>query len=362
MRLIANSTSPASWLAAPLLMAATGCAASGYHVGGPQDVLPSLAATAPRKLLPSPSDEGTPDITVIRNERGCTATITPSWKRRAETEISKMLNTGYASFPIDRNQLVAGVMTTFFGEPASTICTALTAPSGATRENHIELREKYKSSSLGEAEGDQRGVITRRISAAHQCPSHFDWSSASAYHGVHQCHQVLNKIGTAGIPVSLFAIEIPPHDALNYLDAPTVAPFHTRYANSGPIICGEGPGYYDSYHSLYVSPLWSNLNFIVRTQVNDHWITSSMLHTCSTTSGQTFTADDLMFVFSMRLFLGAKTVINGTPSEKTFVISSAAAASDSWAASLLPKNLPYHRLIASEYVKRVVLEAAANGW
>lgn len=340
--------------AAPMLIASAGCAAAGYPAGGMAGRLPRMVEATP------PAARSETDVVIIRENGACTAMARDSWVSAARERIATAVRTAYAELPVNHDALSAEAGDVLLSEES--ICATMTRPSGATRENHAELRERHTGSALSQEEARARGIAARLFSPRTLCAPGRDWSKAPGFIGVTSCDQVASKVARMGIPITLFAVDIDMTSAQRYLESPEVIPFLMRYTNEGPIPCGGNAGYRDSFHSLYVSPIWSALTFVERAYSTPGFSHCSLLPSCTATGGESYRANDLLFGFGMRVYLQAEVEIDGERKSKTLIAGSTAAASESWLAGLLPKDLPYERYLGSELVKKIVLEAAANGW
>lgn len=111
-----------------------------------------------------------------------------------------------------------------------------------------------------------------------------------------------------------------------------------------------------------MAALLPNLHFILRTFLGKGWAAWMQPRSCSNGNGKSFEAGDLQFSFGMRVFVPVVVSANGQLSEQTLILSTSAAGSASRLASLVPKDTPYQRLLATQCAQKVYLEARKNGW
>ncbi len=344
-----------AWMA-PLLIGGAGCASAGYPSGvtaGPLPRMQTSIATAASSLSEA-------DVVIIRQQGSCAAQVRDAWMTGARERIDRAIRTAYADLPIDHGTLSTEVGDALLSQRS--LCAAVANPSGGTRDNHAGLRRRYQETSLPQGEALSRGIAASLFSPKTRCDDGRDWSRVTGYIGISECGEIASKLQSLGIPFALFGVTIDPVSAQSYLQSSAVAPFFMRYTNSGPVACGEGAGYRDNYHSLYVSSVWSALTYIERSRWSEGDSSCSLIPSCTARNGERYEASDLLFGFGLRVYLKAEVEIDGERKPMTLIISSTAAASGSWLAGLLPRELPYERYLGSELVKKIVLEAAANGW
>ncbi|MFA4875164.1 MAG: hypothetical protein WC956_10925 [bacterium] len=304
---------------------------------------------------------GTPDVIITRNNGSTPACamqmglIAP----RAEALLHSGISRGFAEFPIDRARLFSDIVSTFL--TPQMLCTVLTTPSGATAANHNQLRDQYKGDSMTPAEALQRGVIARRLTLHTACPANYDWKNAPIYNNVDSCDDVTKELSD-GIPVTMYTVPMEAHLLQQRLETLSAAPFYSRYSNSGPVVCRGVPGSVDTYHSLYVSPIWADLDFVMRIFQGAAWSAWQLRKSCVGGDNKTYSYDDLMFDFGMRAYIPIEVQDGAATKSWTLVIGAVAAASNHPLAGLIPSSLPYHRYVGGEYTKEVLAQAWANGW
>ncbi len=282
-----------------------------------------------------------------------------AFMKKASALLATGISGGFGHFPIDRAALQSSMESTLLTRGA--ICAAVSRGSGATRANHNGMRKHYREGSLDEAAAQNVGMIARRIQVGAKCPAGYDFKRSGYYNDVDNCGEVTSKI-SAGVPASVYSLPMPPSRAMSYVNHPSAATLYTRYANAGPIACdGSTLTSGDSYHALYVSPVWADLDFIMHVDNGSDYTTWTLRRACSI-KGKSYSYDDLIFNFGMRIYVPIEVDWDGKRFTHTIVVSAVAAASNSWAAGLLPSDLPYHRWIAGEFAKKLLVESWYRGW
>jgi hypothetical protein len=343
-------------------LAFSGCYGSTVS-SGPYDLFPPTSSSVEARPTSSPnkasfSGSGV-DVVIERDGRPGCAVVSDGMYNRAEQLLARAIEEGFGHFPIDREAYRASVMKHFFAD--ASVCTALMGRTGATPANHNRLRAHYKQKAMDETEAAAKGLVAQRVPVRVSCPPGYNWSASPVYNGVASCDDVTSKIGP-GVPTALYALPLSPEKARHYLTHPSAPALYSRYSNGGPVMCdGYTKSVSDAVHSLYVSSLWSDLHFIMRTWEADGWSAWNLRRSCSI-NGTTYSYDDLIFDFGMRAYLPISVEIEGTSSTMTLIISGVAAASNSWAAGLLPDDLPYERWIGGEFAKKLLVEGWSQGW
>jgi hypothetical protein len=294
-----------------------------------------------------------PDVTVDGGR--CSADVN-RLRPRAEALLRNALQSDYRHFPVDRHDLIAKVLNALLTREA--ICAALTTPSGATSENHNDLRRVHQAGSVTEWEARRRGVISARVPLKSACPVSYDWYGSPLFIGAARCRDVTSKIDGERMPAMLYAVAEPAASAQAQLVTHAAAPFTNRYANGGPIPCGGG----DAFHALRVGRFLPNLQYVARLFAGTGWSAWTLRRSCSDERRQPAKASDLMFLFGMRIFVPVTVSIQGRRAEHTLVLSTSAAGPASKLATLVPKELPYRRLLSTHCAAKIYLEAKQNGW
>lgn len=315
---------------------------------------------APPLTSSSSADQEAPPDAVMKMGNGCSIyeAELKGIRERARGIIRKAASAGFGHFPIDRGDLVSRTVSLL---TAQAICRTLVTPSGANGINHNDLRNRYKAGSLAPAFAREHGVLATRIPLKASCPAGYDWQNSFFYSGARTCADVTGKIPDDGIPAAMYAVQMSAdrvHASLQDLGA---AFFYTRYGDFGPVQCGAGTNYVDTYNVIPVSSIWPNLKFVMRGMFGKNWTAWKLLRSCKKGS-QKLEASDLMFNFGIRVFIPLGVQVDGRREARTLVISQAAAASTSPLAGLLPANLAFHRFVGSEFAKKLFLEAKHNGW
>lgn len=362
MKTIPTTTSFAT---AACALAASGCLGSNV-ASGPYDLFPPISSgmndANGNDSLHSHADAAKlsdADVVIRSDAKPFCRANESALRTKADALLDKAIGKGFAPFPIEGDAYRASLVRTFFTEGA--ICTAFTHGTGATPENHNARRNHFKESAMSEAEAAEGGLVARRLPVRFSCPNNYDWRSSPVYNGVDSCDDVTSKIGP-GVPTAIYALPMPPEHARHYLTHPSAPALYSRYANKGPVMCdGHTKEVSDSFHSLYVSPLWSDLHFIMRIWDAEDFSAWNMRRSCSI-NGKNYAYDDLIFNFGMRVYLPVTVDIDGEARTMSLIVSGVAAASNSWVAGLLPADLPYERWVGGEFAKKILVESWANEW
>jgi len=306
------------------------------------------------------------DAVITGGENGMSCNIDDEQLAAIRNRARKMLwngiEAGYRHFPIDRKKLFSSIFSSVLTKKS--ICNTLTARSELTSENHNKLRNKYKTGSLSPKDAWQRGMTAHRLPIQMVCPEHNDWinSHSQFYNGAKNCKDVLNVSKNQTVPVVMYSIDQSPSHAQLHIAQSQNARLYTRYSNSGPIKCdSSGNGYVDHFHKTHISSFLPSLKYTLRSILGNGWAAWSLLRSCSA-NGKTHQTEHLMFSFGTRVMIPVKIEMNGVTTSRTLVITSIAAASNSFLAKLASTNFPYERLIGSEYAKKILLDAKAKGW
>lgn len=288
-------------------------------------------------------------------------------RKTASKLVGQSVAHGFGEFPIDRASYAKGALGFFTRE---NICGILTADSGATPENHNELRRQYRAERMTEEKALEKGVVARQIPLRKACPASYDWSQSPVYNGVDDCEDVLDEIDGYGMPTVMYAVDGDFDRAQKYLDKLITAPLYTKYYDEGrPVACvsgsdGAGRRFQDSYHSIAVAA--TSAEFALRTFWGRGWTAWTLRPSCETAAGNTLAADDLMFDFGARIFVPIEVENNGASSRHTLVMTASAAAANGGLSSLIPEcilqHVGYKRFIGGEYAKKVLLDAFGRGW
>jgi hypothetical protein len=306
------------------------------------------------------------DAVITTGENGMSCNIDDEQlaaiRNRAKKILWNGIEAGYRHFPVDRKKLFSSVISSVLTKKS--ICNALTAKSELTSENHNKLRDKYKEGSLSQKDAWQRGMTAYRLPIQMVCPEHKDWinSHSQFYNGAKNCKDVLDVGKNQTVPVVMYSIDQSPGHAQMQIAQPYNARLYTRYSNSGPIKCdSSGNGFVDQFHEIHIAKFLPSLKYTLRSTLGNGWAAWSLLPSCNA-NGKTHQTKHLMFSFGTRVMIPVKIEMNGVTSSRTLVITSIAAASNSFLAKLASTNLPYERLISNEYAKKILLDAKANGW
>ncbi len=314
-------------------------------------------------LAATPASTALPDAGVTEQGGKQTCSISDdqlaNLRAKALQLLGPAVRKGYQDFPIARKRFVAAVAERFITTEA--ICAALTGRTGATSANHNDLRAKYKSSSLSPRDARAHGMVAERVPVTVQCPEDYDWANSPVYTTADECSDVTGGADD-GIGTLMYATEMTPEQAQRFLRQRANTPHYSRYASGGPVSCVGGKGYIEAYHSLYASPVWPNINFVMREFDWPGYSAWQLRRSCTAADGQSYEADDLMFDFGFRVFLPIDVEQGGAIAHQTLIISSVAAASSNPLAKLLPDSFPFHRFIGGEYAKKLLLEAKQQGW
>lgn len=268
---------------------------------------------------------------------------------------------GYGHFPLDRHLLARRTVGTLFTRP--NICGVLTTRPRATAQDHNDLRNTFKADTVTPREAQRRGVKAVRIPIAKRCPANYGWANSPEYRDVKTCADVTAKFGTKGIPTAMYAVQLPADEAMGFLNQPSQAPLYTRYANSGPIPCGAGRGYRDSYHQIHACWICPDIKFVMRAFEGKGWSAWTLGRSCTTPeSGTTNPPSNLIFDNGVRVFVPVGVGADGRREAWTIVVSQVAAASTSMFAFLVSEDRSFQRFVGGEVAKRLLLEARRQGW
>lgn len=315
---------------------------------------------APPLTSSSSADQEAPPDAVMKTGNGCSIYEAElnGIRERARGIIRKAASAGFGHFPINREDLISRTVSLL---TAQAICRTLVTPSGANGINHNDLRNGYKAGSLAPADAREHGVLATRIPLKVSCPAGYDWQNSFFYSGARTCADVTGKIPDDGIPMVMYASQMPAGKALASLHDLGGSVFYSRHGNSGPVQCGAGTNYVDTYNVISVSRIWPNLKFVMRGMLGKNWTAWKLLRSCNKGS-QKFEPSDLIFNFGIRVFIPLDVQVDGRREARTLVLSQGAAASTSPLTGLLPANLPFHRFVGGEFAKKLFLEAKHNGW
>lgn len=308
--------------------------------------------------------DGRPDVIIQKDGRRTRCWIDDEHleavRERARAKLRESMKDGYEHFPIDQNKLLAKTIDTMF--TSNTICRAFGNSSRANEHNHNDIRERYKSRRLSPADGLGRGVVADRIPPETNCPEDYDWKDSPFYNGVSGCEDIIDEIGSNGMPTAMYSAPMTAAEALDVLEDPANAPLYTWYANEGPIECKSGPGYEETFSIVRVTRFWPSMEFATRNFSGDGWSSWALRRSCESPDGTIHEAGDMMFNFGVRVFVPVDASVKGSRKEHALVMTQMAAAGSNPLAKYLPKSLPYQRFIGGEFAKKVLLEAKAHGW
>ena|GEM_PF-1537956 len=289
-----------------------------------------------------------------------------SIRERAIKTLKEGIDRGYKNLPIGRHHFLERTVNKMFTK--DNICTALTAPIKVTEKNHNELRKDFINEALDPEEARKLGMIAARIKLSKtSCPARFGQSISQFFNGVEDCDDVFEEIDDinddGGAGVVMHAVKMDPKQAQDLIADPMTALCYNKYANDGPVVCSNGKSGTVTFHSLDVSSLYT-ANFVMRATEGAGSLAWTLLKSCQAKDGTVYEADDLKFNFGYRTFEPIEVNADGKRSTWTLTMSSFTGASNSWLAGLaaLTPQLPYHRYIGSEYVRRLLLIAEANCW
>jgi len=329
-----------------------------------QNVLFDLApAEAPAE---APEQNNAADVTITHdNGSGPICTIgddqLAAIKKRIRKFLTKGIENGFGDFPINRKNLLSKISASMLNQDS--ICNALTANSGATSENHNDLRNKYKGSGLSQKDALGKGVTAKRVELEFVCPENYDWANSPVYNNIDECEDAIDAVGKGGAPAGMYAAMMHPDEVQEYLDALSTAPLYTRYAENGkPVECSSGAKFQDAFHKIFILAGLPTLEYAMRTLHGSGWSAWQFRRSCAGVDGTDYEADDLLFNFGMRVMIPVNVEIDGQREVRTIIISSIAAAGASALAKLVPSWLPYQRFIGAEYAKKILLEAKSQGW
>ena len=281
-------------------------------------------------------------------------------KRRNKARLWKALWAAFQNLPIIKYSLYSKIA--YKTLTAKNIVAAVEGNSGATSNNHNELRGEYKSSRLKPATARELGVIAMQIPLSTRCPINYDWENSDLYSNISSCEDVTSEIKKSHpVPVVMFTSKVPWHNAQALLGNPAMSPFYTRYANDGPIACTTDTAMDSAYHLMKVSP-GINIDFIMRGIRGEGYLAWELKKSCTTIDGKKRTPDDLMFNFGPHIFETLNVSVDGKTEEHTLMISTVAVASTSFLKAFIPKRIPYHRFIGGCFAKMLLLEAKFNKW
>ena len=289
-----------------------------------------------------------------------------SIRERARKILKEGIDRGYKNLPIGRHYFLERTVYKIFTK--DNICTALTAPIKITEKNHNELREDLINEALDPEEARELGMIAARIKLSKtKCPPGFSQSISRFYNGLEDCDDVLDEIedinDDGGAGIVMHAVKMDHKQAQDLIADPMTALCYNKYANDGPVVCSNGKSGTVTYHSLDVSAVYT-ADFVMRATGGDGSLAWTLLKSCQGKDGTVYEADDLKFNFGYRIFQPIEVDADGKRSTWTLTMSSFTGASNSWLAGLaaLTPQLPYHRYIGSEYVRRLLLIAESNSW
>ena len=289
-----------------------------------------------------------------------------SIRERARKILKEGIDRGYKNLPIGRHYFLERTVYKMFTK--ANICTALTVPIKVTEKNHNELRDDSINEALDPEEARELGMIAARIKLNKtRCPVGFGQSISQFYNGLENCDDVLDEIDEinddGGAGVVMHAVKIDPKQAQDLIADPMTALCYNKYANDGPVVCSNGKSGTVTFHSLDVSAVYT-ADFVMRSTQGAGSLTWTLLKSCQAKDGTKYEADDLKFNFGYRIFQPIEVDADGKRSKWTLTMSSFTGASNSWLSGLaaLTPQLPYHRYIGSEYVRKLLLIAEANCW
>lgn len=280
--------------------------------------------------------------------------------RRTNAPLWRGIWASYRDFPISKGGLYAGIALRVLTR--ENIETILERPSGATAANHNDLRREYNAEQMTPEEARRHGIVATRVPLHKGCPRNIDWSNNPMYCDVDNCADVTNEIDDHGLPVVMYANEMPAAEVQRFLGNPAISPYYTRYVNGGPIACQEGDG--RSYHHLKLFGA-TTIEFVMRTIRDHHLLGWSLDSRPCTTDDGVHQHDAIMFNSGLHAFQTLEVDVDGTREQRTVTISMIAAASTSGFRHLInffAPNLPYRRFIGGSFAKKILVEAKENGW
>ncbi len=282
-------------------------------------------------------------------------------KKKAATLLWYASEKSFSQFPIDRQKLIRSMISRFL--KTETICAVLTNVSGATKNDHNNLREGFKQATLSPEDAIMRGLATAMIPLNPICPRDYDWVGSEVYNGISNCEEVVDLINRdRQTPAVMYSANMKADDVDKYLNDPSNTPLHIRYAKDGLKLCKGGEGFTDSFNVLNVSRFWSDLELPMRTFHGKNWSAWTLLKGCEDDSGRRYEAGDLTLDFGMRVFVPVNVETEGRVEERTIVLGVIAAASSHPLAKWLPASLASRRWFAGELAKKLFLEAKEKDW
>lgn len=341
-------------------MALSGCYGANF-AGGEYDTLPSLdvvnGSDAGGDAAAAQEGESVDVVVTGGQDQRCTF-ANDNFKARAKALLDKGIDAGFGNFPIDRNKFSEDLSRTLLSYEA--ICHVLTTQPVVTASNYEQLLAEYKEGSLSSQDAYTRGMIAVRVPIEARCPSNVDWAHSDSYNSVNDCSEVTNQVKN-GIPVNMYATRGRAEAVQAYVSQRKVQSLITTYAKGGPIPCGSGPGFEDSYRSIPILPIW-NVNFVLRSieTPGSGWTAWMLRRSCTADDGAKYEADDLMFAFGMRTYIPLIVEADGRREAYTIIASAAVGASNNAFAGLVSEETRVNRLNASEFTQFITILAGVN--
>lgn len=292
-------------------------------------------------------------------------------RERAGKLIWQAMGNSFRHLPMDQKDFY--YRTVFQTLTEKRICQAVTAGGEATKENHNELREHFKTSGLSPDEAFERGLIGDVVQTKTSCSASSDWKDSPVFLAkacnedgdcedvITSCEDVVTAMGDGKIPVAMYATALPAQDAQQELERLSNAPLYSPYVdNKEPIPCGSGPNWRDTFNVIDASVV--NAEYVLRSIRGEGWSAWTMRNTCTGPNGKTYTPADFKFNFGLRVFVPIGIDIDGKREAQTLVLSEIAAATNISGADLLPNSIRRSRFYGGEYAKKALLDATAHGW
>lgn len=267
---------------------------------------------------------------------------------------------GYKDFPMNKPEILSRTMSSFFTE--ENICQVITADDEITPQNHNKKRESYRSSRLKPSNAMKLGLIGKTLPVKADCQEGYDWANSPHFSGISKCSDI-TKYFKIGLPVSMYATPMNARKAQEIIDGPDNIRFLSDYVDSTPTNCNSRDSERGEEAFLYaMKVVGQKFRYILSAGKEEGLSYWNLVKSCTANSGADISAKDLEFDNGFRVYFPVSVEYEGSPLDYTLIISSVAAAADSWLAVFVTERYAYERYLGAEFAKKILLRARAEGW
>ena len=281
-------------------------------------------------------------------------------RSRARNFVKSGFTKGYKDFPMNKPEILSRTMTSFFTE--ENICQVIIADDKITPANHNKKRESYRSSRLKPRDAMDLGLIGKTLPIKADCQEGYDWANSPHFSGVSKCSDITRHF-KIGLPVSMYATPMKAKEAQEVIEGPDNIRFLSDYVDSTPTSCNSKHSEKGEKASLYaMKVVGQKFRYIISAGKGEGLSYWNLVKNCTTDSGTDIIAKDLEFDNGFRIYFPLSVEYEGSPLDYTLIISSVAAAADSWLAAFVTEQHAYERYLGAEFAKKILLRARNEGW